>query len=224
MTALNVKQSPQHERDPPSAARGDCGQSGKQFPARCRKADPIMRAIIDQVGPAQLRSERNRFAMLVRSIISQQISVGAARSIRRRLEELVAPDKVTPESLQRFTPQQLRSAGLSQQKTSYILDLANKTSQGEVVLRTIGRRPDEAVIEELTKVKGIGRWTAQMFLMFALSRLDVFPAADLGIRMAIRNQYGLSDLPDNQTSHEIAETWHPYATVASWYLWRSLDL
>ena len=189
-----------------------------------RRTDPVMRSIIDQVGPAKLRSERNRFAMLVRSIISQQISVGAARSIRNRLEELVAPDKVTPESLQRFTPRQLRSVGLSQQKTSYILDLASKTSQGEVVLRTIGRRSDEAVIEELTQVKGIGRWTAQMFLMFALSRLDVFPAADLGIRMAIRDQYGLSDLPNNQTSHEIAEPWHPYATVASWYLWRSLDL
>ena len=189
-----------------------------------RKADPVMRAIIDQVGPAQLRSERNRFAMLVRSIISQQISVGAARSIRKRLEELVAPDKLTPESLQQFTPRQLRSAGLSQQKTSYILDLARKTSRGEVVLRTIGRKPDEAVIEELTQVKGIGRWTAQMFLMFALGRPDVFPAADLGIRSAIRDKYDLSDLPDNQTSHEIAKPWHPYATVASWYLWQSIDL
>ena len=189
-----------------------------------RKADPVMRAIIDQVGPARLRSQRNRFAMLVRSIISQQISVGAARSIRNRLEALVAPDKVTPESLQRFTPRQLRSAGLSQQKTTYILDLATKVSQDEVVLRTIGRRSNEAVIEELTQVKGIGRWTAQMFLMFALGRLDVFPAADLGIRSAIRDQYGLHDLPDNQISHEIAEPWHPYATVASWYLWQSIDL
>ena len=189
-----------------------------------RRTDPVMRSIIDQVGPAKLRSEPNRFAMLVRSIISQQISVGAARSIRKRLEQLVAPDKLTPENLLRFTPRQLRSVGLSKQKTSYILDLASKTNRGEVVLRTIGRRPDESVIEELTQVKGIGRWTAQMFLMFALGRPDVFPAADLGIRSAIRDEYGLSDLPDNQTSHEIAETWHPYATVASWYLWRSLDL
>ena len=189
-----------------------------------RRTDPVMRSIIDQVGPAKLRSERNRFAMLVRSIISQQISVGAARSIRKRLEQLVAPDKLTPESLLRFTPRQLRSVGLSKQKTSYILDLASKTSRGEIVLRTIGRRPDEAVIEELTQVKGIGRWTAQMFLMFALGRPDVFPANDLGIRTAIRNQYGLSDLPNKQTSHEIAEPWHPYASIASWYLWRSLDL
>ena len=189
-----------------------------------RQADPVMRKIIDQVGPARLRAERNRFAMLVRSIISQQISVGAARSIRKRLEALVAPGKLTPENLQQFTPRQLRSAGLSQQKTSYILDLARKTSHGEVVLRTIGRRSDEDVIQELTQVKGIGRWTAQMFLMFALGRPDVFPAADLGIRMAIRDQYNLDDLPDNQTSHEIAQPWHPYATVASWYLWQSIDM
>ena len=189
-----------------------------------RKHDPIMRSMINQVGPCTVRCQRDRFQMLVRSIISQQISVGAARSIRNRLEQLLAPDRITPETLLGFKPRQLRSAGLSPQKTTYILDLANKIEQGHVVLRTIGRRGDEAVIKELTQVKGIGHWTAQMFLMFALGRLDIFPAADLGIRIAIRDHYGVAELPGKKLSHEIAAPWRPYATIASWYLWRSLDL
>jgi DNA-3-methyladenine glycosylase II len=189
-----------------------------------RKHDVVMRALIDAVGPFTLRPERNRFWMLVRSIISQQISLGAARAIRNRLEQLVAPEKVTPESLLRFRPEQLRSAGLSPQKTAYILDLASKTHDGTVRLRTIGRLPDEQIITQLVQVKGIGRWTAQMFLIFALGRLDVFPHEDLGVRAAIRNLYGLDELPDRATAERIAAPWRPYASVASWYCWRSLDL
>lgn len=188
-----------------------------------RKNDPVMRSMISQVGKFTLRCERNRFWMLVRSIISQQISVGAARAIRGRLEEKVAPDSVTPESLLQLNLRQLRSVGLSSQKASYVRDLASKTDQGLVQLQTIGRRSDAAIIEELTQVKGIGHWTAQMFLIFALGRLDVFPIDDLGIRMAIRDRYGLAELPDKQVGNKIAQPWHPYASVASWYCWRSLD-
>lgn len=183
-----------------------------------------MRSMIDQVGPCTVRCQRDRFQMLVRSIISQQISVGAARSIRTRLETLVSPAGITAESLLAFRPRQLRSAGLSPQKTGYLRDLAQKVQQGTLALSTIGRFSDKVVIEQLTQVKGIGRWTAQMFLMFALARLDIFPADDLGIRIAIREHYGLDELPDRSTSHEIAAPWHPYATIASWYCWRSLDL
>lgn len=182
-----------------------------------------MRSLIDEVGPFTLRVERNRFGMLVRSIISQQISVAAARSIRARLEQLVAPDPITPESLLERNDEQLRSAGLSPQKVSYIRDLAAKVHSGQVPLARIGRLNDEAVIEQLIQVKGIGRWTAQMFLIFSLGRPDVLPVDDLGVRAAIRNRYGLADLPTKAQSLEIARPWRPYATIASWYCWRSLD-
>lgn len=189
-----------------------------------RQSDPVMRQMIDEVGSFALRCERNRFSMLVRSIISQQISVGAARSIRRRLEQHIGRRSVTPEGLLAYDVQQLRSAGLSRQKASYLLDLAEKVHVGDVRLRTIGRLSDESVIEELTQVRGIGRWTAQMFLIFALGRPDVFPHDDLGVRIAIRDRYGLDELPDKRTSLEIAQPWRPYASVASWYCWRSVEL
>lgn len=189
-----------------------------------RAADPVMKGVIDAVGPYKLRFERDRFAMLVRSIVSQQISTSAARAIRKRLMELVGADGLTPGNLARYTTDELRSVGLSAQKASYVADLATKVSDGTVELRQIGRLSDEAVVESLTQVKGIGRWTAQMFLIFSLGRPDVFPHDDLGIRTAIRDQYGLDDLPDKTTSQSIAAPWRPFASVASWYCWRSLDL
>ena len=189
-----------------------------------RASDPVMKSIIDDVGPYTLRFERDRFAMLVRSIVSQQISTIAARAIRKRLLELAGPEGLTAANLTRFTIEQLRSVGLSQQKASYIADLSCKVNDGTVDLRGIGRLSDERVVETLTQVKGIGRWTAQMFLIFSLGRPDVFPHDDLGVRTAIRDRYGLEDLPNKATSHEIAAPWRPYSSVASWYCWRSLDL
>ena len=162
--------------------------------------------------------------MLVRSIVSQQISTSAARSIRARLRELVGPGGFTAANLIRFDVDQLRSAGLSGQKASYMADLASKVNEGAVNLRQIGRLSDDRIVEQLTLVKGIGHWTAQMFLIFSLGRPDVFPHGDLGVRASIRNHYGLSDLPNKETSHSIAEPWRPYASVASWYCWRALDL
>lgn len=182
-----------------------------------------MREMIDEVGPCTLQPQRDRFGMLVRSIISQQISTSAANSIRKRLIALAAPNAITPESLLSFKIEQLRSVGLSPQKAAYMHDLALKASDGTINLRTIGRWSDEDVIQQLIQVKGIGRWTAQMFLIFSLGRLDVFPHDDLGVRIAIRDRYGLGDLPDKQTSCEIAAAWTPYATIASWYCWRSLE-
>ncbi|MGE0755846.1 MAG: DNA-3-methyladenine glycosylase [Pirellulaceae bacterium] len=189
-----------------------------------RSRDPVLRQLVDEVGPFTLRIERDRFLALVRSIISQQISTGAARAIRLRLEQLAAPARICPESLVALEPVALRSAGLSPQKVTYVLDLARKSLNGTVSLRAMGRCSDEVVIERLTQVRGIGRWTAQMFLIFSLGRLDVFPEDDLGVRSAIRNLYGLDELPDKATSRTIAEAWRPYASVASWYCWRSLDL
>jgi DNA-3-methyladenine glycosylase II len=183
-----------------------------------------MRQLIQQVGTFQLKLERNRFWMLVRSIISQQLSTSAARTIRGRIEELHGPGKITAKRFQELSATQLRAAGLSTQKAAYVPDLTDAALMGRINLRSIARKTDEQVIEELVQVKGIGRWTAQMFLIFSLGRLDVFPHDDLGVRAAIRNLFGLSDLPDKERSHEIASSWRPYASVAGWYCWRSFDL
>ena len=189
-----------------------------------RRVDPVMKTLIRKAGPYRLQCRRDRFQSLVSSIISQQISGSAARSIRQRLFDHVAPEKLQPENLCSLSPDVLRSLGLSPQKASYLLDLGNRVASGELRLDTLGRLGDDQVIEQLIRVKGIGVWTAQMFLMFSLGRPDVFPHDDLGVRTAIRNLYRLEELPDKSTSHRIAEPWRPYASIASWYCWRSLEL
>lgn len=193
--------------------------------AHLRASDPVMRRLMEAVGPFTLRPERRRrFSVLVRSIISQQVSTAASRTIRGRLEGILDGSGLTAEGIAGLSGPQLRSVGLSRQKASYLLDLAGKCLDGTVRLDRIARLGDEAVVEMLTQVKGIGRWTAEMFLIFSLGRLDVLPVDDLGVRTAIRNSYGLDDLPDKKTCLEIARPWRPYATVGSWYCWRSLDL
>jgi DNA-3-methyladenine glycosylase II len=187
-----------------------------------RKRDRVLRKVIDRVGPCRLRPRRDRFATLVHSIVAQQVSGKAAKAIFGRLQDRVN-HQVTPDALAQLDLQELRSLGLSRQKAGYLLDLAEKTRNGLVRFTRFGRMTDEAIIDELTQVKGIGRWTAQMLLIFSLGRQDVLPVDDFGIRSAVRNLYGLADLPKKQETHEIAEPWRPYASVASWYLWRSLD-
>jgi DNA-3-methyladenine glycosylase II len=182
-----------------------------------------MRDVIRKAGPFTMRPNRNRFRALVSSILSQQISGKAAASIKARLVEHVKPDQISPQSIARLTPDRLRTVGVSNQKARYLLDLAERVVSGELRLDRISRMRDEEVIEALIQVKGIGVWTAQMFLIFSLERPDVFPHDDLGVRMAIRNLYGLEDLPTKEVSHKIAEPWRPYASVASWYCWRSLE-
>ena len=189
-----------------------------------KRRDPVMRAAIKAIGPFRLRGRRDRFGMLVQSIISQQISVNAARSIRRRLTELVAPESVRPEVLVQLDADKLRTAGVSPQKSRYLLDLARRVDAGTLRLNQLGRLSDERVIDELTQVCGVGVWTAQMFLIFALCRFDVFPVDDLGIRTAIARLYGFTERPGVDECHEIAARWQPYRTVACWYCWRSLDV
>ena len=140
-----------------------------------------------------------------------------------RLRAATGTPGVTPESIMKLRIERMRRCGLSQQKTTYIRELAKHTKRGSVVFENLPEMDDAAVIEHLTKVKGIGVWTAQMFLMFALRRSDVLPVADLGIRVAMRKAYGLADLPKPAQMEEIAAQWRPWASVASWYLWRSLD-
>ncbi len=172
--------------------------------------------------------------MLVRSIVSQQISMGAARTIYGRLEELAArplPARrsagkrgIQPAALAALELDELKSVGLSRQKAAYISDLAHKVADGTVPLSHLGRLDDEAVIAELTQVKGIGRWTAQMFLIFSLGRPNVFPVDDLGVRTAIQTLYGFGDLPSKQVCLDIGSRWSPFASIGAWYCWRYLDL
>jgi DNA-3-methyladenine glycosylase II len=193
--------------------------------AHLSASDPVMRQLISSVGPFGLKPIKNRFRALVRSIVSQQISSKAAASILRKLEALVERDGgVSPESILRLSVAQMRKAGLSPQKQTYLHNLAELVHTRKVRLDRLSRLPDEEVIAELIQVKGIGRWTAQMFLIFTLARADVFPHDDLGVRAAIKRFYGLDELPDKETSHRIADAWRPYATVGSWYCWRSLAL
>ena len=196
----------------------------KQAHRHLRQADPVMRNLIDAVGPFRLKLRRQRFQMLVRSIIAQQISTSAARSIRRRFDKLVAPGGPTAEKIARLSIKKMRTAGVSPQKAGYLTDLSQKVLDGTVRLRTVGRMNDDEVIAELVQVKGIGVWTAQMFLMFSLGRPDIFPHGDLGIRNALWELYGLDALPDQKTSERLATPWRPHATIASWYLWRSHDI
>jgi len=186
-----------------------------------QKTDPIMRDVIRRTGPFTLNLRHDRFHALVQSIVSQQISGKAALSIWKKLRTI--EDPLTAERVRTLSLAELRAAGLSQQKVHYIIDLSTHVSEGRLKLSRLGRLSDDAVIEALVEIRGIGVWTAQMFLIFSLGRLDVFPHADLGVRTAIQKLYDLEDLPDRETSHRIAQPWRPYASIATWYCWRSLD-
>ncbi len=188
-----------------------------------RKADPVLAAMIEKVGPYRMEYREPDFGTLVRSIVYQQISGKVAAAILARLVALVPSHKLTPRTILRLTPEQMRSVGLSAQKVAYIRDLADHTKARSVDFASIDGLADQEVIEHLTRVKGIGVWTAQMFLMFALRRLDVLPVGDLGVRAAIKRAYQLEELPTAKEIEQLAAGWRPYCSVATWYLWRSLD-
>ena len=185
--------------------------------------DAVLKAIIENVGVCKLRPDRERFASLVISIISQQISVAAARTIRGRLETLLEPGGMQASVILQKTVEELRAVGLSGRKASYVFDLAEQVDSGELDLKQMGRKSNADIIDSLCKVRGIGRWTAEMFMIFSLGRLDVLPRGDLGILNAIRDMYGLADHPEREFLDELEDRWQPYASVASWYCWRSLD-
>jgi DNA-3-methyladenine glycosylase II len=187
------------------------------------KKDPVMRTIIERVGPYTMEFREPTFSTLVRSIVYQQLSGKVASVILKRLIDALPEGEMTPQNILRLRPDRMRKLGLSRAKTEYIRDLARRTAKGEVAFETLLELEDAAVIEHLTRVKGIGVWTAHMFLMFALQRPNVLPVGDLGVRSAIRKQYGLEALPTVKEIEELAKGWHPYCSVAAWYLWRSLD-
>jgi DNA-3-methyladenine glycosylase II len=188
-----------------------------------KKSDPILRSIIKRVGPCRMEFGVPEFASVAESIVYQQLNGKAAATIFERFATL-AGKPLTPEGILKLTDVQLRSVGLSKQKSAYVKDLAAKTVEGLLNFATLGDLPDEEVIKHLTQVKGIGVWTAHMFLMFSLRRPNVLPTGDYGIQMAIKKYYKKRKLPKPKDMEKIARAWEPYRSVACWYLWRSLDI
>ncbi len=221
--------------------------------AHLKKSDPVLAAIIERVGPYRDPQWEPGFLPMARSIAFQQLNGKAATTIWNRLAEacaqahhpqdrgaITAPvgengarqpgdppghlhDAVTPAAIVALTEEQMRACGLSRQKLSYIRDLAAKTLSGEVDFEQLPQFSDDEVIEHLTRVKGIGVWSAQMFLMFALKRRDVLPTGDFGIRAAMKKHYRKRELPTPKQMLKISEPWRPYRSIACWYLWRSMD-
>jgi DNA-3-methyladenine glycosylase II len=188
-----------------------------------KKSDPVMREIIERVGAYKIEHSEPGFGTLVRSIVNQQLSGRVANVILGRLTAQLPDGKITPDAILKLTPARMRKAGLSKQKTAYIRDLARKTNRGHIQFETLADLTDLEVVEHLTQVKGIGVWTAQMFLIFALKRPDILATGDLGVRAAIRKAYQLEELPLPQQVEALAVAWRPYSSVAVWYLWRSLE-
>ena len=189
-----------------------------------KQADPVLREIIERVGPYRIQHTEPDFETVARSIVFQQLSGSSARAIFGRLKEALGGDaRMAPEGILSLPLADARNAGLSQQKTNYLRDLAEKTQTGVIDFARLPRFSDEQVIEHLTVVKGVGVWTAQMFLMFALRRPDVLATGDLGVRSAVRKAYRLRSHPAPARVEKLGTKWRPYRSVACWYLWRSLD-
>ena len=207
-----------------------------------KKSDPTLRAIIERIGPCRMQFGPPEFHSLGEAIVYQQLNGRAAETIFRRFSAL-AGEPLTPEGILKLSDEQLRSVGLSKQKSAYLKDLAAKTASGVLDFARLQELADEEVIEHLTQVKGIGVWTAQMFLMFSLKRKNVLPTGDFGVRMAMYKHYldvqrakaakkstaakksrkKKIKLPTPEQMEKIAKCWEPYRSVACWYLWKSLD-
>jgi DNA-3-methyladenine glycosylase II len=207
-----------------------------------KKFDPVLRAIIERIGPCRMQFGAPEFHSLAEAIVYQQLNGKAAATIFKRFASL-AGEPLTPEGILKLSEEQMRGAGLSKQKSAYLKDLAAKTSGGLLDLARLPELPDAEVVQHLTQVKGIGVWTAQMFLMFTLKRQNVLPTGDFGVRMAMYKHYldrqraraakksaaakkGRKlkiKLPSPEQMEKIAKRWEPYRSVACWYLWQSLD-
>lgn len=187
-----------------------------------RSADPVLAEIIGRVGPYAMGTLLPTFETLARSITFQQLHGKAAAVIFGRLRK-AAGRRLTASSFLRLTEEELRACGLSRRKISYLTDLAERVQRRQIRFTRLATLEDRQVVELLSQVRGVGVWTAQMFLMFALQRPNVLPVGDLGVRMAVQKAYQLPDLPKPAELEKIAEKWHPYCSIAAWYLWRSLD-
>lgn len=193
--------------------------------AHLRKADPVLRDVIERVGPCRLRpsAEGSHFEHIARAIIYQQLSTKAATTIHGRVQALCG-GALSADPLSRLPDESLRQAGLSRQKLGYLRDLSMRTTDGSLDTSRLQDLPDDDVTRQLVQVKGVGLWTAQMFLMFRLGRPDILPVLDLGIRKGVQRAYRLRKLPEARRIEKIAAPWAPYRTVGSWYMWRVLEL
>jgi DNA-3-methyladenine glycosylase II len=192
-----------------------------------RKCDPVLALVIDAVGPFELEPRGGAFKSLARAIFFQQLAGPAARAIMGRVLVALETDEerwYEPSRFLQATDEQLRAAGLSRQKMAYLRDLADKFGSGALSEDEFAHLDDEEVIERVTTVKGIGRWTGEMFLMFSLGRPDVLPVDDLGVRRGMQITYGLAEMPKPAEMREIAEPWAPYRSVGTWYMWRALGV
>ena len=187
--------------------------------------DPVLGRLVKKVGACGLASahDMDRFGLLVRSIVSQQLSAKAAMTIHGRILAALGAERATPEALLSIEEDRLRACGLSRAKVASVRDLATKVTAGSLSLESLDALDDEAVIEAMTAVRGIGRWSAEMFLIFRLGRPDILPVGDVGVQRAMRALYGLRKHPSPARMTELARPWRPYRSVACWYLWRSLD-
>ena len=203
--------------------------SKQELPTRRRilshfkERDPKMARVMQSLGPFLLKRNRNYFVVLCRSIVSQQISVAAAETIYSRFQELCGGRAPTPERVAGLKDAPLREAGLSRQKAAYLKDLSRRFLDKTIRPRQLSYLGNEEIIERLMLVHGIGRWTAEMFLIFSLNRLDVLPVDDLGLQAAVQKIYGMKDRPNAKRLRSIGGKWSPFETVATWYAWRSLN-
>ena len=185
------------------------------------KKDRVMKRLIPQFGEASLQSRGDAFVTLARSIVGQQVSVKAAQTVWDRFAQL--PRKITPANVLKLKVDDMRAAGLSARKVEYIVDLALHFDNGALHVKKWSEMTDDAIIEELVAIRGIGRWTAEMFLMFHLMRPNVLPLDDVGLINGISHNYFSGEAVSRSEAREVAAAWAPYCSVATWYIWRSLD-
>jgi len=188
-----------------------------------KKSDPVLRAIIERVGPFRMEYGPPEFHSLAEAIVYQQLNGKAAVVIFNRFAAL-AGEPLTPAGIVKLTDEQMRSVGLSKQKSSYLRDMAERAMSGQLDFSKLHEMPDEEVIKHLTQVKGVGVWTAQMFLMFTLRRPNVLPTGDFGVQSAIKRHYNKRKLPKPAQMEKLAKSWEPYRSIACWYLWKSMDV
>ena len=188
-----------------------------------RRRDPVLGAVVARVGPCSIVPRGDPYRYLVRSVLHQQITGHAARAIEGRLKASYGGRLPPPGELRAARAPALRKVGLSRQKIASLRAIATAFDDGTLVNRRLARLGDDAVIEAVTQLRGVGEWTAHMMLMMSLGRADVLPVGDYGVRKAARDLYGLADLPKPKELTEIAEPWRPYRSIAAWYLWRSMD-
>jgi DNA-3-methyladenine glycosylase II len=188
-----------------------------------KKSDPILRAIIERIGPCRMEFGPPEFHSLAEAIVYQQLNGKAAVAIFKRFAAL-AGEPLTPAGILKLSEEQMRSVGLSKQKSSYLRDMAERAASGQLDFTKLDSMSDEEVIQHLTQVKGVGTWTAHMFLMFTLKRPNILPTGDFGVQMAIKKHYKKRKLPKPAQMEKLAKAWEPYRSVACWYLWQSIDV